>query len=493
MTDNGPASATAPTSDAPARPDPTDDLVTTRHTLRTAAGELAYTATTGRIVLRREEHTDGVFDGHQAKAEVFVVAYTADRASDADPGERPLTVAFNGGPGSSSVWLHLGLLGPRRVLSGDAGASVPPPYRLVDNAESLLAHSDLLFVDPVSTGYSRAVAGGKPADFHGFTGDVDTVAEVIRLWVTRQQRWLSPLYLAGESYGTVRAAALAGKLQEGFGLYPNGLMLISTVLDMTTVRFHEGNLLPYSMFLPTYAAAAHYHGLHGDRALREVLAEAEELAERDYPWALARGSRLTEADRERMVARLASVTGLSEDYVRRSRLRLDNRRFYRELLRERGLTIGRLDARFTGWEPDDAGEHNSYDPSIAAVDGPYAAALNAHVRGTLGYASDLPYEILTDRVHPWSYREFEGREVSVTGTLGAAMRTNPHLRVQVGCGYYDCGTPYYAAEHTMAGLAIPDELRGNIEICHYEAGHMTYVHEPSRLAQSADLARFVGG
>ena len=493
MTDNGPASATASNSDAPSRPDPTDDLVTTRHTLRTAAGELAYTATAGRIVLRREEHTDGVFDGHRPQAEVFVVAYTADRASDADPADRPLTVAFNGGPGSSSVWLHLGLLGPRRVLSGDAGAPVPPPYRLVDNAESLLASSDLLFVDPVSTGYSRAVTGGKPADFHGFSGDVDAVAEVIRLWVTRQQRWLSPLYLAGESYGTVRAAALAGKLQERFGLYPNGLMLISTVLDMTTVRFHEGNLLPYPMFLPSYAATAHYHGLHGDRTLREVLDEAEELAERDYPWALARGSRLSEADRDRIAARLAAVTGLSEDFVRRSRLRLDNRRFYRELLRDRGLTVGRLDSRFTGWEPDDAGEHNSYDPSIAAVDGPYSAALNAHVRGALGYSSDLPYEILTDRVQPWSYREFEGREVSVVGTLGTALRTNPHLRVQVGCGYYDCGTPYYAAEHTMAALAIPDELRGNIEICHYEAGHMTYVHEPSRLAQSADLARFVSG
>jgi len=471
--------------------EPTDDLVTTRHTLRTATGELAYTATAGRIVLRREEHSDGVFDGHKAKAEVFVVAYTADREPGADPAERPLTVGFNGGPGSSSVWLHLGLLGPRRVLSGDAGQPVPPPYRLVDNAESLLAHSDLLFVDPVSTGYSRAVTGGKPAEFHGFSGDLDAVAEVIRLWVTRQQRWLSPKYLVGESYGTLRAAALAGRLQDRHGLYLNGLMLISTVLDMGSIRFHEGNLLPYSLYLPSYAAAAHYHGLHGSRELREVLAEAEELAERDYPWALARGARLSPEDTDRMVAALAAVTGLSQDYVRRTRLRLDNRRLFRELLRDRGLTVGRLDARFTGWEPDDAGDHNSYDPAHAAINGAYAAALNAHVRGALGYASDLPYEILTDRVHPWSYREFEGQEVSVVGTLSAAMRANPHLRVQVGCGYYDCATPYYAAEHTMAGLAIPDELRGNIEMRYYEAGHMTYVHEPSRLAQSADLARFV--
>ncbi|MCU1653350.1 MAG: carboxypeptidase [Pseudonocardia sp.] len=483
--------ADAVADDRTPRDEPADDLVTTRHTLRTPAGELAYTATAGRIVLRREEHTDGVFDGHKPGAEVFVVAYTADRAAGCDPAERPLTVAFNGGPGSSSVWLHLGLLGPRRVLSGDAGDPVPPPYRLVDNAESLLTQSDLLFVDPVSTGYSRAVTGGKPADFHGFAGDLDAVAEVIRLWVTRQQRWLSPLFLAGESYGTLRAAALAGRLQEKFGMYLNGLMLISTVLDMTSIRFHEGNLLPYSLFLPSYAAVAHYHGLHGSRELSDVLAEAEELAERHYPWALARGARLAPGDRERMVTRLAAVTGLSEDYVRRTRLRLENQRFFREVLRDRGLTVGRLDARFTGWEPDDAGDRNSYDPSIAAVDGAYAAALNAHVRGTLGYASDLPYEILTDRVHPWSYQEFEGREVTVVGTLGAAMRANPHLRVQVGCGYYDCATPYYAAQHTIAGLAIPDELRDNIEMRYYEAGHMTYVHEPSRLAQSADLAAFV--
>jgi len=316
---------------------------------------------------------------------------------------------------------------------------------------------------------------------------------VIRLWVTRQQRWLSPLYLAGESYGTLRAAALAGRLQDRFGLYLNGLMLISTVLDMGCIRFHEGNLQPYPLFLPSYAAAAHYHGLHGSRELRDVLAEAEELAERDYPWALARGARLSPEDRERMVTRLAAVTGLSEDYVRRSRLRLEHQRFFRELLRDRGLTVGRLDARFTGWEPDDAGDRNSYDPAGAAIGGAYAAALNAHVRGALGYASDLPYEILTDRVQPWSYQEFEGREVTVVGTLSAAMRANPHLRVLVGCGYYDCGTPYYAAEHTMAGLAIPDELRGNIEMRYYESGHMTYVHEPSRLTQSADLAAFVGG
>jgi carboxypeptidase C (cathepsin A) len=477
----------APPDEKPAPP--TDDLVTTSHTLRSSAGSLAYTATAGRIVLRHEKHSDGTFDGYEPQAEVFLVAYTLD---DAEPGTRPVTIAFNGGPGSSSVWLHLGLFGPRRVVMGDAGALTPPPWGLTDNAESLLAHSDLVFIDPVSTGYSRAVEGGKPAEFHGFTGDVETVGEVIRLWVTRNERWLSPKVLAGESYGTLRAAALAEHLQARHGMYVNGLMLISSVLDMGTIRFTEGNDRPYPLFLPTYAAIAHHHGLHPDRTLDDVLADAEDFATRDYPWALAQGNRLPAADLDRVAARLAALSGLDEAYVRRVRLRIEHTRFFRELLRGSGRTVGRIDGRFTGWEPDDGGELPSYDPSIAAITGPYTAALNSHVRTALGYASDLPYEILTGRVQPWSYKEFEGRAVSVVGKLSAAMRANPHLRVHVACGYHDGATPYFAAESVLARLPIPDELRSNIEVRHYEAGHMMYVHEPSRLQQSADLAEFVG-
>jgi carboxypeptidase C (cathepsin A) len=463
---------------------PTDDLVTTSHTL----GELAYTATAGRIVVKHEKHTDGTFDGHEPHAEVFVVAYTLDGA---EPGTRPVTIAFNGGPGSSSVWLHMGLFGPRRVVMGDAGALTPPPWGLTDNEESLLAHSDLLFIDPVSTGYSRAVEGGKPSEFHGFTGDVQTVGEVIRLWITRNERWLSPKFLAGESYGTLRAAALAEHLQDRYGMYVNGLMLISSVLDMGTIRFTEGNDRPYPLFLPTYAAIAHHHGLHPDRTLAEVLADAADFAARDYPWALAQGNRLPAADLDRVAARLAALSGLDEGYVRRVRLRIEHQRFFRELLRDSGRTVGRIDGRFTGWEADDGGEVPGYDPSIAAITGPYTAAVNSHVRTTLGYANDLPYEILTGRVQPWSYKEFEGRAVSVVGKLSAAMRANPHLRVHVACGYHDGATPYFAAEQVLAALPIPDELRDRIEVRYYEAGHMMYVHEPSRLQQSADLAAFV--
>ncbi|GGM68562.1 peptidase S10 [Longimycelium tulufanense] len=483
--------ATEKRADAPAAPaevEPADDLVTTRHTVRAAGRELAYTATAGRVVLRKEVLNDGKFDGHLPKAEVFVTTYTLD---DADPTGRPVTFAFNGGPGSSSVWLHLGLFGPRRVLTGDAGNPLPPPYGLADNAETLLAHSDLVFIDPVSTGYSRTVKGEKPADYHGFQGDLESVGEIIRLWTSRHGRWMSPKFLAGESYGTLRAAALADHLQSRYGMYLNGLVLISAVLDMGTIRFTPGNDLPYALFLPTYAAIAHYHGRHGSRPLGEVVAEAVEYAERDYPWALARGARLSAEERAEAVRRVAALAGLSEDYVDRVNLRLEHIRFFTELLRDRRQVVGRMDGRFVGWDPDSGREHFTDDPSLQAIMGPYTAGLNHYVHNELEYRNDLPYEILTDRVQPWSYKEFEGAHVNVADKLADAMRANPHLRVHVGCGYHDGATPFAAAEHTMAGLAVPAELRDNIEFRYYHGGHMMYVHEPSRVQQSADIAEFL--
>jgi carboxypeptidase C (cathepsin A) len=475
-------------ADPTQQPEPTDDLVTTSHEIGSGDRTLRYTATAGRVVLRKETHTDGAFDGHLAKAEVFVTAYTLDGA---DPGTRPVTFAFNGGPGSSSVWLHLGLLGPRRVRSGDVDDRVPPPYGLVDNTDTLLAHSDLVFIDPVSTGYSRTTKGEKPADYHGFTADIESVGEVIRLWTSRNDRWMSPKFLAGESYGTLRAAGLAAFLQDRYGMYLNGLMLISSVLDLGTVDFTEGNDLPYVLYLPTYAAVAHYHGKHGDRPLADVLAEAEAFAERDYPWALARGARLTDEQRAATVARYAALTGLSEDYVDRVDLRPEHVRFFTELLRDRRQVVGRLDSRFVGWDTDYGREHFTEDPSYSAILGPYSAAFNHYVRAELEYANDLPYEILTSNVRPWSYREFEGASVTVANRLSAAMRANPDLKVHVACGYHDGATPYYAAEYVVAHLAIPDRLRANISLEYYPAGHMMYVHEPSRLRQSADLAAFI--
>lgn len=468
--------------------EPTDDLVTTTHELTVGDRTLAYTATTGRIVLRQEIITDGAFDGHKAKAEVFLTAYTLDGA---DPATRPVTFAFNGGPGSSSVWLHLGLFGPRRVLSGDVDDRVPPPYAMADNAETLLTHSDLVFIDPVSTGYSRAAKGEKPGEFHGFTGDLESVGEVIRLWTSRHGRWMSPKFLAGESYGTLRAAGLAGHLQSRHGMFLNGLMLISSVLDMGTVRFTTGNDLPFPLFLPTYAAIAHYHGKHGDRPLADVLAEAESFAERDYSWALSRGNRLTPSERADIAARVAGLTGVSQEYVERVNLRLEHVRYFTELLRDQGKVVGRLDGRFTGWDPDSARERFEEDPSYSVIYGPYTAALNHYVRKELDYSNDLPYEVLTHNVHPWSYKEFEGATITVADKLGSAMRANPDLKVHVACGHLDGATPYHAAEYVLAHLAIPEQLRPNIELAYYPAGHMMYVHEPTRVRQSADLAEFV--
>ena len=473
-------------------PEPADDLVTTRHTMVIDGAELKYTATAGRMVLRTEGHTDDKFDGAQAKAEVFLTSYVADREEGATgPNQRPVTFAFNGGPGSSSIWLHLGVLGPRRVLMGDAGHLLPPPYGIADNSQTLLKHSDLVFIDPVSTGYSRAIRGEKSKDFHGYGADIESVAEVIRLWTTRHDRWMSPKYLCGESYGTTRAAGIARHLQERAGLYLNGLMLISAFLDSGSVAFTPGNDNPYRTYLPTYAAIAHYHGKLGDRPLHDVLAEAQEYAAGEYQRVLALGARASADERAAAIEKIAGLTGLSPSYVDAVNLRPEHIRFLTELLRDEHKTVGRIDGRFTGWDSDYGRERWTTDPSIDAITGPYAAAFNHYVRAELGYSSDLVYEVLTARVQPWSFKEFEAQSLHVLDKLAEAMRVNPHLRVHVACGYYDAATPYFAVENDIAHLDIPDELAGNIEFAYYEAGHMMYLHEPSRLDQSARLAAFV--
>jgi carboxypeptidase C (cathepsin A) len=472
--------------------EPADDLVATHHSITVDGAELSYTATAGRMVLRSEGHTDDKFDGAAAKAEIFFTSYVADTDLDPDqPNPRPVTFAFNGGPGSASIWLHLGLLGPRRLLMGDAGALLPPPYGIADNEQTLLRHSDLVFIDPVSTGYSRAAKGEKSKDFHGFTSDIESVAEVIRLWTSRNGRWMSPKYLCGESYGTTRAAGVARCLQERAGLYLNGLILISTFLDGGSVMFTDGNDEPYLSYLPTYAAIAHYHGKHGDRPLREVLDEAEEYADGEYRRVLGLGARATADERAAAVEKVASLAGLSAEYVDAVNLRPEHVRFLTELLRSERKTVGRIDGRFTGSDSDYGREQWTTDPSIDAITGPYAGVFNHYVRAELGYHSDLLYEVLTDRVHPWSYKEFEGQHLHVLDKLAEAMRVNPFLRVHVACGYYDAATPYFAAEHDLAHLAVPAELRENVEFAYYEAGHMMYLHEPSRLDQSARLAEFV--
>ncbi|WP_336921753.1 S10 family peptidase [Aquipuribacter sp. SD81] len=472
--------------------EPKDTLTTTEHTLQAEDGPLRYRARAGRLVLRRETTGEKGFEGHTAVAEIGVTSYEVLDDAGLPDTARPVTFVFNGGPGASSVWLHLGVLGPRRVLLGDAPDLAPPPGRLADNPQTLLAETDLVFVDPVSTGFSRVRSGRDAKEFHGFTGDVESVAEVIRLWTTRNDRWLSPKLLAGESYGTLRAVAVASHLQQRHHMAVNGIALISMVLDMGTIRFHHGDDRPYVAFLPTYAALGHYHGVAGRGVpLREHVAAAAEFARGPYAAALAAGSRLADDERARVVARAAELTGLSEDYLDRAGLRVEHQRFYAELLRHEKKVVGRLDGRFVGTEDDAVHERPSVDPFITATGGPYTAAYLHYAATELGYRNDLPYKVLSELVHPWSYKEFEGRAVSVAEDLGALLRRNPHLRVHVACGYYDGATPFAAAEDTVAQLRVPREALDRVETAYYESGHMMYLHEPSRLQQCADLKAFV--
>lgn len=481
-----PANDKKPNSEKP--PIPEEKLVQTQHTVTIDGQTIHYTATTGTILLKEEVDEKG----EEVKASVFYVAYTRDDVDD--PAGRPITFSFNGGPGSSSVWLHLGLLGPRRVLMDDIGNPTPPPYRLVDNAYSLLDLTDLVFIDPVSTGYSRAVPGEKPKQFHGFKKDIESVAEFIRVYTGRVKRWASPKFLIGESYGTTRAAGLSGHLQERHGMYLNGIMLISSILNFQTARFTSGNDLPYILFLPTYTATAWYHqrlpaDLQAD--LHQTLAEVEAFALGEYTLALMQGDALPEEARSTIAHKLARYTGLSVDYVLRTDLRIQIHRFVKELRRDERRTVGRLDSRFSGIDRDAAGEQNEFDPSYATIQGPYTATFNDYVRRELAFESDLPYEILTGRVWPWSYGEHENQFVDVGETLRKAISQNPYLKVIVANGYFDLATPYLATRYTFNHLGLDPSLRGNVSMTYYEAGHMMYVHMPSLIQLKADLAAFI--
>ena len=488
--DPTPASTDQPKA-SPDRPEPRDLLVETRHTLQSVDGELSYTARTGRVVLREEEFKDDVFEGWKPRAELAVTAYTLD-TDEADRGSRPITFVFNGGPGSSSVWLHLGVMGPRIVDAGEPDAPTPPPYALVDNPHTPLRSTDLVFIDPMSTGQSRAVEGGKAKDYHGFGKDVEQVSELIRLWCTREDRWMSPKFLAGESYGTTRAVAVAERLFTKFGMQLNGLVLISSVLDFGTQDFrylrHDEACQSY---LPTYAAIAHYHGKHPGRGLREVLAEAEEFAGTTYRWALGRGNRLTEDERSDVRDTLARLTGLSQDYLDRTDLRPEHWRYCTELLRSEGRTVGRIDGRITGVLHSGVAEGMDSDPSIDLIMGPYAAAIHHYLRGELGSELDLPYAVFSDAIEHWSYKEFEGKPINVTDKLERVLRANPHLRVRIEYGYYDLATPYGAAEDMVAHLRLPEQALDRIEHAWFETGHMPYVGEATRVEEAEGITDFV--
>ena len=456
--------------------------VVTEHQIRLNGSVLKYRVTTGRMPIRK--------DTGEVEGEIFYMAYTLD--DDAQGDSRPLTFSFNGGPGSSSVWLHLGMLGPKRVPMLADGGMPAPPYRLVDNEYSWLDLTDIVFIDPVGTGFSRPASPDKGKDFWGLDQDIQSVAEFIRLYLTRHHRWSSPLYLIGESYGTTRAAGLSGYLVDRSGVAFNGVILVSSVLNFQTNRFAEGNDLPYLTYLPTYAATAWYHKklepeLQAD--LPRTLEEVKAWAINRYWVALAKGASLTPEERRETVAALSRYTGLSKEFIDRADLRVEAGRFRKELLREEKLTVGRLDSRFLGMDRDAAGEEYEFDPSMAAIRPPYTAAFNDYVREELGYESDLQYWILGGGIGRWDFGD-EGRFPDTSRALRDAMLRNTYMKVFVASGYYDMATPFFGTEYTLSHFGVPESLRGNLRIEEYEAGHMMYIHEGSLAKMKSDITAF---
>ncbi len=459
--------------------------VATQHRVTVAGKVIPYTATTGYMELKDEDGT--------LKAKMFYTAYTRDDIRDKSA--RPITYTFNGGPGSSSVWLHMGGLGPKRVVLSEIGEMTAPPFKYVDNEYTWLDETDLVFIDPVSTGFSRAADEKNAKDFHGYNEDIRAVGEFIRLYTTQNLRWGSPKYLAGESYGTTRAAGLSEYLQSRYGMYINGVMLISSIMDFSTARFSRGHQLPYMLFLPTYTATAYYHKkLAPDLQLNlwKTLNEVRDFATNEYSVALMKGDQLSTEDRNRVVAQLVRYTGLSREYIEETNLRIEIGRFTKELTRDAGHSVGRLDSRMKAWEYDNAGERYEFDPSYdATIYGPYSGAFNDYVRRDLKFESDLPYEILTGRVRPWNYNNVQNQFLNVAETLRGAMHENPHLKVWIANGYYDLATPFFATEYTINQMNLHPTLRKNITMTYYESGHMMYIHMPSLVQFKKDFVTFI--
>jgi carboxypeptidase C (cathepsin A) len=424
---------------------------------------------------------------------IFYISYTKDGVTD--PSKRPLTFVFNGGPGSSSVWLHMGGLGPKRILMEEDGGPMAPPYKVVENEYSWMGKTDLVFIDPAQTGFSRPVDGSDKKDFLGYENDIRTVGDFIYRYTSENGRWNSPKFVAGESYGTTRAAGLTGYLQNRHGMYLNGVMLISAVLNFQTIRQAIGNDTPYPLILPTMAATAWYHKQldpsYSD--LESLLEEVERFAATEYLLALQQGDALTTERKSEILKKLSAYTGLSEEYLDQVNMRPFTGRFNKELLRSERKTVGRLDSRFTGVEYDAAGSSFEFggDPSYSKVIyGPFTTAVNDHLRRTLNYQSELPYEILNGRnVRPWIYAE--NQYLNVAETLRGAMSNNPYMKVWIANGYYDMATPYFATEYTLDHMFLDPALKPNITMTYYEAGHMMYIHLESLKQFKKDFDAFM--
>ncbi len=478
----------APKPDAKAEkaeaPVPAPIVSVTRHSGRFGGQTVDYVATTGETYLKDK-------DG-KPRAAIFSTSYV--KSGKTDP-NRPVTFLFNGGPGSGSLWLHMGAFGPKRVVvPSDAKDDAAPPYPIVDNPMSLLDVTDLVFIDPVGTGFSKALGKTEPKEFWGVNADAKSVAEFIRIWLRENGRWNAPKYIGGESYGTTRSAAVVNELSAGFNdVALNGVLLISTILDFGVQAEVPGNELQYVVNLPSMAATAWYHNHLPERpaALEPFLAEARAFASGEYAAALLKGNALKGEERAAIRAKLARFTGLSETYLDRADLRVTPGRFYKELLRDRGLTVGRLDSRYTGTDYDSAGENPDNDPSFYAIDGAYPAAINAYLRGDLKLQMDREY-VSIGGVRDWDWKLGDGRDgnfyFNVAPYLGQAMRENSGLRIFVGQGYYDFATPFFGAEYSLSRTGIPAD---RIQYRYYDAGHMMYVREADLNKLSNDIRAFI--
>lgn len=477
----------AKTEAAKPEAEPKPERSVTHHSIQTGGSPLAYTATAGTFILR------------DSKGEPWArMGYTAYTKDGADVNSRPITFAFNGGPGSSSIWLHMGVLGPKRVVVPNAEFALPAPYRVVDNEDSLLEVSDLVMIDPVGTGFSSALGKAKDKDFWSVDPDIESISRFIAQFTGEAGRWNSPKYLLGESYGTTRGAAIADYAQSNLGLAFNGVVLVSVAMDLESIFVFPGNERPYPMFLPTFTAvAAYHHALPAEAEdLNALLVEARVFATGPYQSALQKGDRLSDAELDAVAQKMHAFTGLSVEYLKAARLRVNPNAFRQELLRAKGLTVGRIDARYTGPNQNPHAEGAPWDPHGSAVGGAFTAAFMDYLHKDLKFGDGKEYRVSgRDIGQSWDMKHKVGtatqQMVNTTPDLTHALLTNPHLRVLVLNGLTDLATPFLATEYTMDHLNLPLAYRSHVEQKYFDSGHMMYLHEPELKQMKNELAGFI--
>jgi carboxypeptidase C (cathepsin A) len=484
--------ADAKPADAKAAPEaaPKEESSVTDHTVRIGDQTINYKATASTTLLKDNKD--------EPTALIYSTAYT--RSDVKDLSQRPIAFIYNGGPGSASVWLHMGAFGPRRVVTENASATPPAPYKIVDNTESLLDKTDMVFIDPVGTGFSHAVGKAQDKDFWGVDSDVRSLAQFISTYVSRNNRWNSPKFLIGESYGTFRSVALGNYLQTNNGMYINGIVLISNVIDLGTLSFTPGDDRPYMFYLPTYAATAWYYKLLKNRPddLVAFVASARQFAATDYAAALMKGSKISDSEKADIAKKLSDFTGLGEDFLIKADLRVALPQFGAEILRSRGLTIGRYDARYSGPTYDLLTENSEFDPSFTAVVGAFTAAFNGYVREDLKFGQDKTYKVLPgepsqnwDWKHNSGFGNFFPGAPTVAGDLIRELIDNPRLQIQVENGYFDMATPFFATEYTIEHALLPGNTQDRVHLKYYDSGHMIYLHDEDRIKLKSNIAGFI--